>query len=54
MVLQLPGFLVEFVTPIVKCVKGKQEQSFFTLPQYETWCEEQASLKGWKIKYYKG
>eukprot|EP00730_Choanoeca_flexa_P005957 TRINITY_DN12057_c5_g1_i1.p1 TRINITY_DN12057_c5_g1~~TRINITY_DN12057_c5_g1_i1.p1 ORF type:complete len:1050 (+),score=467.07 TRINITY_DN12057_c5_g1_i1:440-3151(+) len=52
--LKLPGFLVEFVTPIVKCVKGKQEKSFFTLPQYEAWCEEQASLKGWKIKYYKG
>eukprot|EP00045_Choanoeca_perplexa_P019255 m.293934 g.293934 ORF g.293934 m.293934 type:complete len:1458 (-) comp35100_c0_seq1:57-4430(-) len=52
--LKLPGFLVEFVTPIVKCVKGKQEKSFFTLPQYETWCEEQTNLKGWKIKYYKG
>jgi DNA topoisomerase-2 len=52
--LQLEDFLVEFVTPIVKVSKGKTEKSFFTLPQYEAWCAEQPSMKGWKIKYYKG
>eukprot|EP00043_Microstomoeca_roanoka_P011493 m.108253 g.108253 ORF g.108253 m.108253 type:complete len:1678 (-) comp15211_c0_seq2:413-5446(-) len=52
--LKLPDFLVEFVTPIVKCTKGRQEKSFFTIPQYEQWAEQQTSLKGWKIKYYKG
>ncbi|EGD72949.1 DNA topoisomerase II, variant [Salpingoeca rosetta] len=52
--LKMPDFLVEFVTPIVKCTKGKQEVSFFTIPQYETWAEQQGNLKGWRIKYYKG
>lgn len=52
--LKLPDFLVEFVTPIVKCVKGSNEVSFFTIPQYETWMKNQRSLKGWRIKYYKG
>lgn len=52
--LKLDDFLVEFVTPIVKCTKGKKEVSFFTLPQYENWVQEVGSLKGWRVKYYKG
>lgn len=52
--LKLDDFLVEFITPIVKCTKGKIEQCFFTLPQYQAWCEAQGNLKGWRIKYYKG
>lgn len=51
--LTLPGFLVEFITPIIKATKGKESISFFTLPEYETWCEE-GNRRGWKIKYYKG
>jgi len=52
--LQKDGFLLEFITPIVKASKGKAIHTFFTLPEYESWCEEQTSLKGWAIKYYKG
>jgi DNA topoisomerase II len=52
--LQIPGFLVEFITPIVKCTKGKQEIRFFTLPEYEVWKQENNEGKGWTIKYYKG
>lgn len=51
---QISGFLVEFVTPIVKATKGKQQESFFTLPEYEEWCEANNGAKSWKIKYYKG
>jgi len=51
--LKLPGFLIEFITPIIKVTKGKESISFFTLPEYENWCE-QADTKGWKVKYYKG
>jgi DNA topoisomerase II len=47
-------FLVEFITPIVKCTKGKDELCFYTLPQFETWLEEHNDGKGWKVKYYKG
>lgn len=52
--LKQQGFLVEFITPIVKAIKGKKEQSFFTLPEYIRWASEHEPLTGWKIKYYKG
>lgn len=52
--LKVPGFLVEFITPIVKCTKGRQEASFFTLPEYEQWRTVNGDGKGWNIKYYKG
>ncbi|KAJ9480002.1 DNA topoisomerase 2 [Pseudozyma hubeiensis] len=52
--LKIPGFLVEFITPIVRCRKGKQDLSFFTIPEYETWRDAHNGGKGWHIKYYKG
>ncbi|KAJ3340537.1 DNA topoisomerase 2 [Gonapodya sp. JEL0774] len=56
--LQIPGFLQEFITPIVKVTKGKgrdrRQVSFFTLPEYESWREEHDGGKGWVAKYYKG
>lgn len=53
--LDVDGFLQQFITPIVKVMKGKKSQTFFTLPEYETWREETGNNgKGWKIKYYKG
>ena len=52
--LQVPGFLVEFITPIVKCTKGRQEVTFFTIPEYERWKEHNNDGRGWTIKYYKG
>eukprot|EP00466_Bigelowiella_natans_P005266 jgi/Bigna1/57499/fgenesh1_pm.16_\ len=51
---KMPGFLVEFITPIVKCTKGKKSVQFFTVPEYESWKHENNDGKGWKIKYYKG
>ena len=52
--LRIPGFLVEFITPIVKAKKGKQELTFYTMPQYEEWKEANGDGKGWDTKYYKG
>jgi DNA topoisomerase-2 len=53
--LDIPGFLQQFITPIVKITKGKKSQTFFTLPEYENWREATGNDgKGWKIKYYKG
>jgi DNA topoisomerase-2 len=52
--LKLPGFLLEFVTPIVKVSKGKSAQSFFTIPEYVSWKDEHDEGKNWNIKYYKG
>lgn len=51
--LRLPDFLVEFITPIVKVWKGKQEMTFYTMPQYEEWKEENNEGRGWESKYYK-
>ncbi|KAI8814919.1 DNA topoisomerase [Cladochytrium replicatum] len=56
--LKIPGFLVEFITPIVKATKGKdrnkQEVIFYTIPEYEKWKEQTKDAKVWTIKYYKG
>lgn len=53
--LDVPGFLQQFITPIVKVTKGKNSKTFFTVPEYETWRESTGNdAKGWKIKYYKG
>ena len=37
--LRLPGFLLEFITPIIKARKGNQSRTFYTLPEYEAWVE---------------
>ena len=52
--LTLKGFLMQFITPIVKVKKGTQELDFFTLPEYETWREETDKSDKWSSKYYKG
>ena len=57
--LKLPGFLIEFITPIVKVWKGDPKhptkmRSFFTIPEYEGWKEENKEGRGWEKKYYKG
>ncbi|KAK4703211.1 DNA topoisomerase II, partial [Phenoliferia sp. Uapishka_3] len=52
--LKLPNFLLEFITPIVKVTKAKKELSFFTIPEYETWKDENNDGRGWNIKYFKG
>ena len=53
--LDVEGFLRTFITPIVKCTKGKKSEAFFTLPEYEAWRESTGDdAKGWTVKYYKG
>jgi len=53
--MELHGFLVEFVTPIIKVFKGTTVlRSFFTIPEYEAWMNEQVNTKSLKAKYYKG
>ncbi|CAG8482548.1 2580_t:CDS:10 [Diversispora eburnea] len=54
--MKIPGFLKEFITPIVRCTntRTKRKLSFFTLPEYENWKKVNDDGKGWDIKYYKG
>lgn len=58
--LNIPGFLLEFVTPIVKVtIKGRGTQakkviSFYSMPEFEKWREDEGSRCRWTQKYYKG
>ena len=57
--LKIPGFLCEFITPIVKVWKGDSKRptkskSFFTMPEYEDWKLKTQGETGWHSKYYKG
>ncbi|KAK3070650.1 DNA topoisomerase 2, partial [Teratosphaeriaceae sp. CCFEE 6253] len=57
--LKIPGFLLEFITPIVKVWKGdpkrpREKRDFFTMPEYEAWKLEPGHERGWDHKYFKG
>ncbi|KAK0198122.1 DNA topoisomerase II [Armillaria mellea] len=54
--LKLPGFLVEFVTPIVRVtfLMAIRRKDFFTIPEYEEWAERTPDASKWKAKYFKG
>ncbi|KAJ7991464.1 hypothetical protein DPEC_G00284130 [Dallia pectoralis] len=47
-------FLEEFITPIVKVNKNKQDYAFYSLPEFEEWKKQTENFKTWHIKYYKG
>ncbi|XP_018431523.1 PREDICTED: DNA topoisomerase 2-alpha [Nanorana parkeri] len=48
------SFLEEFITPIIKVSKNKQELSFYSIPEFDEWKNQNDGHKSWKIKYYKG
>ena len=56
--LQVNGFLKEFITPIIKVTqttRGDGSKTFFTLTDYEEWLKSKdGNLKGYRVKYYKG
>ncbi|KAG1061960.1 hypothetical protein G6F42_027539 [Rhizopus arrhizus] len=54
--LDIPGFLLEFITPIIRCKhkRTKEEITFFTIPEYETWAEQHNRNSEWEPKYFKG
>ncbi|GFR51194.1 hypothetical protein Agub_g13541 [Astrephomene gubernaculifera] len=53
--LRMPGFMLEFITPIVKARRGREVKVFYTMPEYEAWKESlDNNTRGWEIKYYKG
>lgn len=55
--LDIPGFLIEFITPIVKVTitrPKKETISFYNMPDYEKWRLEESDQYTWKQKYYKG
>jgi len=55
--LRIPGFLKQFITPIVKCSKhgGTKVETFYTIPQFRAWAATPAATTGkWTMKYFKG
>jgi DNA topoisomerase-2 len=44
------GFVEEFITPIVKVSKGKEEKSFYSMPEFEEWQTATDNWTSWKIK----
>ncbi|CAF0724246.1 unnamed protein product [Didymodactylos carnosus] len=47
-------FIEVFITPIIKVSKGKEEISFYSMPEFEQWQEKTKNWTRYKIKYYKG
>nr|XP_027200401.1 DNA topoisomerase 2-like [Dermatophagoides pteronyssinus] len=54
--LKYPGFLKQFVTPIIKAFAKNEVRSFFTLQEFDDWRSTlpPAQLLRYKFKYYKG
>ncbi|AGE55077.1 DNA topoisomerase II [Paramecium bursaria Chlorella virus MA1D] len=52
--LEIPGFLKKFITPIVVAKKGKDVREFYSLPDYEDWVKTTKDYSKYQIKYYKG
>ncbi|ODQ67105.1 type II DNA topoisomerase, partial [Nadsonia fulvescens var. elongata DSM 6958] len=57
--LEIPGFLVEFVTPIVKVSIKRGNRivkviPFFSMPEFEYWRDTEGRNCSWTHKYYKG
>lgn len=51
--LEIPGFLINMRTPIIKSIKGKETIEFYSQNDYNEWKKDIDSKK-WNVKYYKG
>lgn len=50
-----PGFLCEFITPIVRCTRGDAAVEFFSQADYAAWQRaDPAAAAKYAVKYYKG
>ncbi|CCD73727.1 DNA topoisomerase-like protein cin-4 [Caenorhabditis elegans] len=47
-------FVEDFITPIAKATEGKEEVSFYSLPEYSEWRMNTDNWKSYTIKYYNG
>lgn len=52
--LKIKGFMMEFITPIVKARKDSKVLSFFTLQEYYNWKKNSPNSHLYHVKYYKG
>lgn len=47
-------FITSMITPILKVSKGKTCKAFYTIGDYEIWCNHTPDSAKWSTKYYKG
>lgn len=53
--INIHGFIVEFVTPILKAFGPRKFiKPFFTIQEYKIWADAQNDISKFRIKYYKG
>ncbi|OLY84142.1 DNA topoisomerase 2 [Smittium mucronatum] len=53
--IRMPGFLLDFITPVVKATKRNESISFYSEPEYLEWLKTVPNGgKEYTIKYYKG
>ncbi|KAJ1920311.1 DNA topoisomerase 2 [Mycoemilia scoparia] len=53
--LKIPGFLQQFITPVLVAKRRKEKIQFFSEIEYNQWRERQPNnAADWTIKYYKG
>jgi DNA topoisomerase-2 len=45
------NFVEEFITPIIKATKGKEEISFFSIPEYTEWRQNTANWKTYRNSF---
>lgn len=54
---KMPGFLQEFITPIVQCQRPglSMPVPFYTIPEFKAWQQTPEGLQHkWRVKYHKG
>ena len=51
---QRPGFLCEFITPVIKAKRGREEHSFFSMADFARWSKFEREAERYSVKYYKG
>lgn len=44
-------FVSQFITPIVKVTRKREEHTFYTVKEFQDWSSKEKDLKSWKIKY---
>ena len=52
--LEIPGFIISLATPILKAIKNKESNEFYTMTEFNTWKNTIDNIKSYDIKYYKG
>jgi len=48
------GYVYNYLTPIIRVVKGKRSHKFYTHNEYESWKRRNKNFGNWKHIYFKG